>query len=101
METDSAGKYGYDFGVCRHLGGKEDNRYEYEQRREHIHEVRDKVEIIVKDDSLQGSLLGNKVVNLLTDIEYDNDTDDQNKRDKESRDELPDYIQIYFSWSEI
>ena len=101
METDSAGEYGYDFGVRRHLGSKEDNGYEYEQRREHIHEVRNKVDIIVKDNSLQRGLLGNKVVNLLTDIEYDHDADDQNKRDKEGRDELPDYVHVYFPWSEI
>ena len=39
--------------------------------------------------------------NKLADIEYDHNADDQNKRDKESRDELPYYVYIYFPWSEI
>ena len=92
MEAGSAGKNGNDFRVSSHLGRKENHRYEYEHRTEHIHKVWYEVQIIVKDDGPERSFLLHKVINLLTDIEDDHDTDDQKQRHKERAYELADDI---------
>ena len=101
MEADSTGQYGDDLRIRSHLGCKEYYRNEHEQRAEHIHEVRNKVYIIVKDDGFERRFLGHKVINSLTDIEDDHNTDDEEQRHKEGADELPHYVQIYLSWSEV
>ena len=92
MEAGSAGEYGDYFRVSSHLGRKENHRYEHEHRTEHVHEVWDEVQIIVKDDGSERSFLLHKVINLLTDIEDDHDTDDQKQRHKERAYELADDI---------
>lgn len=101
VKTDSAGKNGNYLCIRRHLRGKEDYRYEYEQRAEHIHKVRDKVYIIVKDDGFERGLLGHKVIDSFTDIEDDHNTDDEQQRHKKGADELPHYIKVDLLWSEV
>ena len=101
METDSAGQDSDDFRVCSHLRRKEDHRYEYEQWGEHIHEVRNEVQVVVHYDGFQRCFLCHEVVNLLTDVEDYDDSDDQEKCHEERRDELGNYVNVYFSWSEI
>ena len=92
METDSAGKYGHDFRIGRHFRRKEDHRYEYEHRTEHIHEVWDEVQIVVEYDGSERRFLLNKVVNLLTDVEDDDDADDQKQRHEERAYEFADNV---------
>ena len=99
METDSTGEYGDYFRIGSHLGRKEDHRYEYEHRTEHIHEVRDEVQVVVKDDGLERSFLLNKVINPLADVEDDDDADNQKQRHKERAYEFTDYICVKFPWS--
>ena len=101
METDSAGEYGHNLRVGCHLRGEEDNRYEHEQRAEHVHEVWNEIDIIVKDDSLERSFLLDKVIDSLADVEDDDDADDQKQRHEERAYELADYIFVKFPWSEI
>jgi hypothetical protein len=92
MEADSTGKNRHILGICGHLGREKDNRYEYEHRREHIHEVWDEVQIVIKDNGLDWSLLSHKVINLLTDIENYHDTDDENQSQEECNYKLPEYV---------
>ena len=101
VETDSTREDSHDFRIGGHLRCKEYNRDEYEQRTEHIHEIWHKIDVIVKDNRLQGSLLADKVINLLTDVEDDDNADDKKQRHKESGNELLDDIYVQFLWSEI
>ena len=88
VETDSAGQDGDDLRVGRHLGSEEYHRNEHEQRGEHVHEVRDEVQIIVEYDCMQRRFLCHEIVYLLADVEDDDDSDDQKQRNEERRDEL-------------
>ena len=101
VETDTAGEDGNDFRISRHLRSEEYHRYEYEQRAEHIHEVRDKVHIIVKDDGFERGFLSHKVIDSFTDIEDDHDTDNEEQRNEERADEFPHYVKVYLPWSEV
>ena len=101
METDSAGEDCNDLSIRRHLGCEEYYRNEHEQRAEHIHEVRHKIDVIVKYDSPERCFLAHKVIDLLTDIEDDDDADYKQQRHKECRYEFLDDIDVKPSWSEI
>ena len=92
METDTTGKYGDYLGVGGHLRGEEYDRNEHEQRTEHVHEVRNEVEIVVEDDSPERSLLLDKVIDSLADIEDDDDADYQKQRYDEGAYELTDDV---------
>ena len=100
METDTTGQNSHDLRIRCHLRREENHSNEYEQRTEHIHEVWHEIEVIVKDNRLERGLLADKIINLLTDVEDDDNTDDQQQSHEEGRDELLDYICIQFSWSE-
>ena len=92
VETDSAGEYGHDLRVRGHLRGEEDDRDEHEQRAEHVHEVWYEVDVVVEYDGLQRRFLADEVIDLLADVEYDDNADDQNQRHKEGAYEFPDYV---------
>ena len=101
VETYTTGKYGHDLRIRCHLRSKEDYRNEHEQRTEHVHEVRNEIQIIVENDLFQRSFLRYEVIDLLTDIEDDNDTDDKEQRDKEGRYEFLDNVNVKLLRSEI
>ena len=92
METDSAGQYGHNFRICRHFRRKEDHRYEYEHRTEHIHEVWDEVQVVVEYDGSKRRFLLNEVINPFTNVEDNNDADDQKQRHKERAYEFADNV---------
>ena len=92
VETYSAGKYGDNLRVRSHLGSKEYDRNEHEQRTEHVYEVRHEVHVVVKDNCLEGSFLGHEVIDLLTDVEDDDDAYDKQQCHKEGSHELLYYI---------
>lgn len=96
METDSAGQDGDNLRIGRQSGCKENYRNEHEQRAEHVHEVWNEIHVVIEDNRMKRSLLGNEIIDFLTDIEDYDDSDYQQKRDKESRHELLDYIDIQF-----
>ena len=98
MEADTTGQDSHDLGVRRHLGREEDHRNEHEQRTEHVYEVRNEVQVVIKDNSLERSFLRDEVIDLLTDIEDDDDADNKQQRHKECSHELLYYIQVYLSW---
>ena len=100
METDAAAENGHDFRVRCHLRREENHRNEHEQRREHVHEIRNEIHIIIENDGLERSFLRDKVVNFLTDVENDDDADNEHYRDKEGQYELLEYIDIQFLWSQ-
>ena len=99
VEADSTRKDGYYLRIRSHLRGEEYDRDEHEQRTEHIHKIWNEVHIIIEYDSPERSFLLDKVVNPLTDIEYDYDTDDKKKCHKECGYELLDDVDVDFSWS--
>lgn len=101
VKTYSAGKNRDDLGVRSHLRRKEYDRDKDEKRTEHVHEIWNKVQIIIKNDSPQRSLLLDEVINPLADVEDNDDADDQQKRHEERGYEFPDDIYVYLSWSEI
>ena len=101
VETDTTGKNRHYLSISSHLGCEENDRDENEQWAEHVHEVRDKIHIVIKYDGPQRCLLADKVINLLTDVEDDDDADDQKQRHKECGDELLDDIYVKPSWSEV
>ena len=84
-----------DFRICSHLGSKEDDSDEHEQRTEHVHEIRNEIQIIIKDDCLQRCFLRHEIVDLLTDVEDDHDADDKEQSHKEGADELLCDIKVY------
>ena len=100
METDTAAENGHDFRVRCHLRREENHRNEHEQRREHVHEIRNEIHIIIENDGLERSFLRDKVVNFLADVENDDDADNEHYRYKEGQYELLEYIDIQFLWSQ-
>ena len=98
METDSAGQYTDYLRIRRHPRGKENDRNEYEQRTEHIHEIRYEVQIIIEDNGLYRCLSGHEIVHLLADVEDYHDSDNEQNRDKEGKHELLYYVEIKFLW---
>ena len=98
METYSAGQNGDYLRIRSHFGRKENNSYEYEQRAEHIHEIRYEIEIIVEYYRSQRRFVAHKLVNLFAYIENDDDANDEQKGDEEGEYKLLRYIQIQLAW---
>ena len=96
MEAHAARKYGDDLRIGSHSGREEYNGDEHEQRTEHIHEIRYEIHVIIQYDSFERSLLRHEVVNLLTDVEDDHDSDYEQNRDKERGHELLYYVSVQF-----
>lgn len=103
VETDSAGEDGDDFRVGRHSGCEEYDRYEHEQRAEHVHEIRDEIHVITEDDLLQRSLLGHEIIDFLTYVEDDHYSDYKENRDEEGQHKLlrDIYIQFFGKHSQL
>ena len=83
MITNAASHDGNDLAIARQLRGEEDHRDEDKQRTEHIHEVRDEVQVVVKDDLSYTHLIFKEVVQLLCQVEHHGDTHDQHNRKEE------------------
>ena len=98
METYSAGQNGDYLRIRSHFGRKENNSYEYEQRAEHIHEIRYKIHVVAENNFIQRGLFRHKLVNLFAYIENDDDANDEQKGDEEGEYELLRYIQIQLAW---
>ena len=83
-----------DLRIRRQLGREKDNRNEDEQRTEHIHIIRYKIEIVVNNDLAQRNLLLKEVVYLLGDIKHNSYRQNQHYREKERSEELANDIPI-------
>ena len=92
--ADTAGEDGDDLRILRHLGRKENDRKEHEHRGIHVHEIRDEVEVVVKDDFLQGGFLLDEVVNLLAYVEDDHHHGQYRDGNEESGQELADDVPV-------
>ena len=101
MIAHSSGKDGDYLRIRRHLGSEEDYRDEHEQRTEHIHKVRHKVHVIVKDDGPQGRLVGHELVYLLAYVKYDHYNDDKDHRYEEGGHKLLEDIPVQFLWPQV
>ena len=95
MEADATRKDGDDLAVGSHPGREEYDRDEYEQRAEHIHEIRHEVDVIVEYDSVQRGFFLNEVIHLLAYVEDNDNADDKQQGYEESHDELLHYVLIY------
>lgn len=70
-KTGSRTQNGYDFTIVSHLGSKENNRNKCKQRRKHIREIRNEVEVIVKDNGVDRSTVLYKLLQTLRKVEND------------------------------
>ena len=96
MVTDAAGEHGHHLRVLRHLGGEENHRQEHEHGRILVHKIRDKIEVIVKDDGPQRGFLAHEILNFFTDVEDDDDQGQEGDGDEERHQELPDNVPVQF-----
>ena len=87
-------EHGNDFGVLRQLRGKENHGDEDEERTEQIRIIRNEVQVIVKYDSLQRSLIVDEMVDILIYIEYHRNGDNQCDSEEISSQKLDDDIPV-------
>ena len=92
----AAGKDSDDLRVCSHAGREEDDRYEYEERREHVYEIRDEVHVVVEYYRLQGNLVLHEFLDLLRDVEDDDYQYDEQERYEEGHEELLHYVAVQY-----
>ncbi len=74
----------------------EHHRNEHEQRAEHVYEIRNEVQVVVHDDLLQRRLVLHEIVYLLGNVEYDHDSDYQDKGYEEGEYEALEYVPVQF-----
>jgi hypothetical protein len=86
--TDSAAQNGYDFGITGHVGCEIDDRYKCEKIAEQVNKVRDKIQIVIKNDGIQGRIFGDEFVDVFGKVENDDDHDQQRNGIKKSTQEL-------------
>ena len=92
MVADTTGQDGNNLAITRQLRCEENHRDEDEQRTEHIHEVRDEVQVVVKDDLPDCHLILEEVIQLLRQVEHDGNTHDEHNREDECAEELAYYV---------
>ena len=92
MVAHATGHDGDDLAVARQLRGEENHRDEDEQRTEHIHEVWDEVQVVVKDDLPDRHLILEEVIQLLRQVKHDGNTHNQHNREEECAEELAYYV---------
>ena len=63
---------------------------------EHIHEIRYEIHVIVQHDGFDRGLFRHEVVYLLTDVEDNHDSDDEQNRNEERGHELLYYVSVQF-----
>ena len=76
MIANATRQNGNDLAITRQFGCKEDNRDEYEQRTEHIHKIRNKIEVVVENNLFERSLILEEIVHLLGQVKYNSNTHD-------------------------
>jgi len=87
-------KDGYNLRISRHSGSKEDYRNEHKQRTEHICEIRNKIDIIIKNNLVQWSIMLDKIINLLTNIKNNYNSYYQYQSNEEGKNEFLRNIKI-------
>ena len=92
MVTHATGQNGDYLAVARQLRGEENHRDEDKERAEHIHEVGDEVQVVVKDDFSDRHLILEEVIQLLRQVEHDGNTHDEHNREEECAEELAYYV---------
>ena len=73
LKTNTRCKHGYNLGIARKLRRKEDYGNKYKQRREQIGKVRNKVGVVVENNSLERRSIGRELVKILVYIEHNRD----------------------------
>ena len=88
MIAHTAGQHGYNLTITRYLGSEKYHRYEYEQWAEHIHIIRNKIQVIVKYDLIDRSLILKKIIQFLCQVKHYGNTHNQHNRKEECAKEL-------------
>ena len=96
MIADAGGENRNDFRIGSQSGGEQNYRNEYEQRAEHIDEIRYEVQVVVEDYGIQRGFILHEIVNLLRNVEDDDYADDQNQRHEEGKHEPLEYVPVEF-----
>ena len=92
MIANATRQNGNDLAITRQFGCKEDNRDEYEQRTEHIHKIRNKIDVIIKDNFFYRYLILKEIVHFLCQIKYYSNTHDKHNRKEECAQEFANNI---------
>ena len=94
MVADATRQDGNNLAITRQLRGEEDHRDEDEQRTEHIHEVRDEIQIVVENNLAHSHLVLEEVIKLLREVENNGNTHDEHDRENERAKELAYYVSV-------
>jgi hypothetical protein len=101
VKTDSAGQYSHNCDVRGKFGCEKYYCYKYKQRAEHVYKIRNKIGVIVKDNSLKRGLILNEVVYLLAYVKNYYNTNYNEQCRQISADELSDNVSVQYCWFEI
>ena len=96
MVTHAACQDSYNLTIACYFGRKEYHRNEYEQRTEHIHIIGDKIQVIVKHDLVDRSLILKEIIQFLRQIEHHSNTHNQHNRKEECAQEFANNIFVEF-----
>ena len=80
----STSQYSNNLAISCNLRGKKYDRDEYEQRAEHIHIIRNKIEVIVKYYLIDWRLILKEIIHFFRQIKHHSNTHNQHNRKEES-----------------
>jgi hypothetical protein len=95
-KTHSARQYGNNFGIVRHFRSEKYNGNKHKQGTECIYIERNNSQIKIEHNLAQGRVFGNKVVDMLADIEYDDYYNNDSQHQEICPYKFSDYVQVYF-----
>lgn len=93
-ERDACREHGYYLGVACHLAGEEDYSDEDKQAGEHVHVVGNERQVVVENDTSEGSIVLEELIHFLGEVEYDGNRQDKHNREEECAKELAYYVPI-------
>ena len=85
---------GYYLGVACHLAGEENHSDEDKQAGEHVHVVGNERQVVVENDTSEGSIVLEELIHFLGEVEYDGNRQDKHNREEECAKELAYYVPI-------
>jgi len=94
LKRNASRKHRDDFGIGGEIGREKDDRDEHKQRAEQVGEVRHEVNIVVKDNRFQRSVVLSELRQVLIDIKHDGDRDDKGYRIEVGANEFLYYIDV-------
>ena len=96
MIRHSTSQNSNNFTISCNLRSKKYDRNEYEQRTEHIHIIRNKIEVIVKYYLIDWCLILKEIIHFLRQIKHHRNTHNQHNRKEECAEEFANYVFVEF-----